>query len=580
MKTKELHKKPQQESVSQGCRETTILLPKESFRKKLGLDPATFSVTEVEEDYYRRLVKKRQGSEKYLFTEILNTGGMGAIFSVVDQDVHRSVAMKVLLPERKQNLNSIESFVKEAKINGFLEHPNIIPLHEFGLLQETGMFFTLKLVRGESLHDILTEMKRGKPEYLKKYTPYVLLNIFRKVCDAVAYAHSMGVIHQDIKPENIIVGHYGEVFLLDWGIARVIGDPKEGRDPGKKCFLAGLASDSEDVAEHEVRIQGSPSFMSPEQATGSIHLVDERTDIFLLGTALYTMFTLKFPHVGKNVAKVLKNARSGNFIPPNIRSPDRQIPEEICRIIMKAMAYLKADRYQSVEEFAQDIDHVIAGKWLPYKIKIFHAGETLIQEGESGEEAYLILSGGVLVTKDMSGTKVVLGTYQEGAIIGEMSLISDEPRSATVQALEKTRVAVLTKPVLSQHLKQLPPYMEKIISALTDRLQQTDTMVNPHLTSDCTAIVLKYLRLIFKDRFGDHSQNAGLPFQELVTEISQDLGIPKNKISNVLETAIYLNLLIRKADKVQIPDMDALARHTRHIKMQTGEGHYTPPPNV
>lgn len=247
---------------------------------------------------------------------------------------------------------------------------------------------------------------------------------------------------------------------------------------------------------------------------------------------------------------------------------------------MKAMAYLKADRYQSVEEFAQDIDHVIAGKWLPYKIKMFNAGEKLIQEGESGEEAYLIVSGSVLVTKDMSGTNVVLGTYRESDIIGEMSLISDEPRSATVQALEKTRVAVLTKHVLSQHLKQLPPYMEKIISALTDRLQQTDTMVNPHLTSDCTAIVLKYLRLIFKDRFGDHSQNAALPFQELVTEISQDLGIPKNKISNVLETAIYLNLLIRKADKVQIPDMDRLARHTRHIKMHTGEGHYASPPSV
>ena len=113
--------------------------------------------------------------------------------------------------------------------------------------------------------------------------------------------------------------------------------------------------------------------------------------------------------------------------------------------------------------------------------------------------------------------------------------------------------------------------MEKILSALTDRLRQADTMIHPHLTSDCTAIVLKYLRLLFKDKFGSNPQHFALPFQEVVKEISQDLGIPGEKICNVLETAIYLKLIIRRDDYIQILDMDTLAHYTRHVKRQTEE---------
>jgi serine/threonine protein kinase len=569
--TEEFHKKSQQESVFQGSTETTIILPEEQFKKNLGVDPASFTATELEEDYYQRLIRKRSGSEKYLFTEVLDVGGMGAIFSVQDQDVHRPLAMKVLLPTRKNVLKTIESFVKEVKINGFLEHPNIIPIHEFGLLKETGIFFTMKLVQGESLGDVLAEMKRGKSEYLQKYNTYVLLSIFRKVCDAVSYAHSMGIIHQDIKPENIIVGHYGEAFLIDWGTAKIVADPEKEQDPVKRRFLTDIAADSDFSTEPENRVHDSPPFMSPEQAKGENHLVDERSDIFLLGATLYTMFTLTLPYAGETLIEVLKKAKARDLIPPEIRSPDRQIPKEICRVIKKAMAKNRADRYQTVEELAQDIDQLIAGRWLSHEIKVFHAGDTLIREGEAGEEAYLIVSGNVLVTKDMSGTNVVLGTYQEGDIIGEMSLISDEPRSATVQALEDTTVAVLTKHMLAQNLKKLPPYMEKILSALTDRLQHTDTMIHPHLASDCTAIVLKYLRLLFKDRFGNNPRHFALPFRAIVEEISQDLGIPGEKIRNVLETAIYLKLITRKDDHIQILDMKKLVHYTRHVKGQTEE---------
>jgi serine/threonine-protein kinase len=560
--------------ISQNREDMTIVLPKELFRRELDLDSATFTATELEAEYYQHSVKKERGSERYRFKEILDMGGTGAIFSVLDLDLPRPLAMKVLLPKRKNIVKTIGSFVKEAKINGFLEHPNIIPIHEFGLLKETGIFFTMKLVQGETLQDILREMRRENPEYLKKYTTYLLLSIFRKVCDAIAYAHAMGIIHQDIKPDNIIVGHYGEVFLIDWGAAKIVGDPNEENDPVKRTFLTDMLSDFESLTDQKGRFQGTPSFMSPEQARGEKQLLDTRSDIFLLGATLYTIFTFTPPYVGKTLNEILNKAKTTDLIPPEIRSPDRQIPGEISRIIMKAMASNKIDRYQTVDELSQDIDMLIAGKWLQQEIRVFNAGDSLMREGDVGKEAYLIISGSVLVTKGVSGTEVVLGTYQEGDIIGEMSLISEEPRSATVQALDETTVAVLTKEMLSQNLKKLPPYMEKILLALTDRLQQTDTMIHPYLTSDCTAIALKQLRLIFKDRFGDQTQNFTVPFQEIVEEISQDLGIPSKKVRNVLETAIHLDLMIiNKDDTIQIPDMNKLTLYTNRVKMQNGEGY-------
>jgi serine/threonine-protein kinase len=335
----------------------------------------------------------------------------------------------VLLPPRKSHVSTIKGFVKEAKIHGLLEHPNIIPLHELGLLHEAGLFFTMKQVQGETLTEILTAIKRGNPDYLEKYTTYALLSIFRKVCDAIAYAHSLGIIHQDIKPDNIIVGQYGEVFLIDWGAARVVGDVNK---EGLAQFLLLKDMQAETESGSLGRLQGTPSFMSPEQACSERHEVDIRSDIFLLGATLYTIFTLTLPYMGKTVSDVLQKAKTRKLIPPDQRSPERQIPEEACRIILKAMAYHKTDRYQTVEALAQDIDLLIAGRWPQQDTREFRTGDTLMQEGDVGEEAYLILDGSVLVTKERGGTSIVLGIYQEGDIVGEMSLISEEPRSATI----------------------------------------------------------------------------------------------------------------------------------------------------
>ena len=548
----------------------TVFLPKARIKEALGSDPIAFTVTEEEDAYYRELLKQRQVREKYSVTDVISQGGLGTVFKVQEQDLlDRALAMKVLSPERKLDPKSIKSLVKEAKITGFLEHPNIISLHEFGLLHETGFFFTMKLVRGETLADILSGLKRRKPEYLKTYHSYVLLNIFRKVCDAVSYAHSMGVLHLDIKPHNIIVGPYGQVFLTDWGAARVIGNPDAEEDPVKQRFWREMLTVPESSSEQRDGVQGTLPLMSPEQAKGEFHLLDERSDIFLLGATLYTMFTLSFPYVGKNTFEVLQKAQRRKLIPPDKRSLSLQIPEEISRVIMKAMEARQEDRYDSVVELARAIDQLLAGRWVPYITKQFKAGDKIVQQGEVGDEAYLILSGSVLVTRKMSDKNVVLGTYQSREIIGEMALLSKEPHSATIHALDKTTVAVLSRQMFFKHLGKLPPYIEKTLSALTNRLEQTDVMSHPQITSDCTAVVLKYLRLLFKDRCGLEPEEYCLPLGGLLEEVSQDLGIPYEKIKNVVETAMYLELLEKGDRQLSIPDMRRLEQYIERTKLRS-----------
>ncbi len=525
-----------------------------------------FEASALETEYYHRAVKRGHGAGKYRFQRNLVSGGMGSILDVMDQDLQRPLAMKVILSKFKGKEDTLTDFIAEAKITGLLEHPNIIPVHELSLTQETGLFFTMKLLtQGEALIDILNEIRKGNPEYVEKYNTYHLLNIFRKVCDAVSFSHSRDIVHQDIKPHNIMVAPYGEVLLMDWGIATFVGDLEAEKDPAMREFHAhimALTQGKDDI------IKGSPTYMSPEQVQGDPRFLDRRSDIFLLGATLYHMFTFEAPYFGKDIYEIIHKAEAGELIPPQLRNPSRQIPEEICRIIMKAMAHEKADRYQRVEELASDIDDLISGKWSQQEKRMFSAGEMLMRQGETGEEAYLILKGKVQVFIETDDRRVDLATLKEGDVIGEMALISKEKltRSASVEALERTEAAVLTKHVISQNLKKLPPYMEKIVSTLTDRLRAANENVHPHLSGDAGYYILKQLRMIFRDRSDSKIEKFKLPVQEVIKEISDDLGISTQRVKEVLLKAAKAKLIAGRRGMVRIPDLVELTRFTNFEK--------------
>ncbi|NTW78459.1 MAG: serine/threonine protein kinase, partial [Syntrophaceae bacterium] len=249
-------------------------------------------LTEAEKKQYQRAVPRAKNTPKYKFQGKLISGGMGAILEVIDQDFHRPTAMKVIKPSFKKDERALADFIREAKITAMLEHPNIIPVHELGLSDETGLFFTMKLMQGEPLNHILNEIKKGNAAYQEKYNEYSLMNIFRKICDAVDFAHSKNIIHRDIKPHNVIVGRYGEVLLMDWGLALYIGNPEKEEDPSQKevCIdILKLTDKGRNI------IQGSPAYMSPEQAEGDSTQLDKKTDIFLLAATFYHVLALEAP---------------------------------------------------------------------------------------------------------------------------------------------------------------------------------------------------------------------------------------------------------------------------------------------
>jgi len=306
----------------------------------------------------RDIISQAQKDTKYIIDKVIGQGGMGAVLGTIDQDIRRKVAMKVMLPKNRSDTLKIRRFLEEAQVTGQLEHPNIVPVHEIGIDETARIYFTMKLVQGENLESIITKCADANETYVKKYSLGVLLQLFMKVVDGMSYAHAKGVLHRDLKPENIMVGNFGEVLVMDWGIAKILGQEST------------LSSDADTETKKsnrqtmtmEGRIMGTPAYMSPEQACGHISELDQRSDIFSLGGMLYKILTFCHPYEGPTIEEALEQAQDFDLIPPDVRTPERNIPPELTAICMKAMAYDKEDRYENAAEINTDLQLYLDGK--------------------------------------------------------------------------------------------------------------------------------------------------------------------------------------------------------------------------
>ena len=248
------------------------------------------------------------------------------------------------LSERKD----YEHFLSEAFLTATLEHPNIIPLYDTGLNDKLEPYFTMKLIEGKNLKEHISQAKN---ESLEAYTIQDLLDLFLKVCDAIAFAHSKNIIHLDIKPENIRLGHYGEVLVCDWGIAKIIEDDNYSHD-------SRIDLDPNIINDHTLdgTIKGTIGYMAPEQIDTSLASKNKQTDIYQLGGILYSLLTLKKPLTGATLEEAMNKTISGDIMPATqVKNPYFKIPEALNAVAMKALSTEQHLRYSSVPELREDI---------------------------------------------------------------------------------------------------------------------------------------------------------------------------------------------------------------------------------
>ncbi|VGO20970.1 serine/threonine-protein kinase [Pontiella sulfatireligans] len=302
--------------------------------------------------------------ERYREINKIAEGGEKKVALVHDHRLDRRVAMARSV--RADNLQDQEQFLREARLTANLAHPNIMPVYNMGFDPDGVPFFSMELVPGDSLKTIVKKLRDGDEGYRRDYPLETLLNIFIKVCDAIAYAHSRGVLHLDIKPDNIRVGEFGEVLVCDWGLARVMNTP-EDRLSGEDSEQ--LDADVLNDMTLSGTMKGTPGFMAPEQTLAYAEKT-EQTDIYALGALLYMLLAHELPVQGSSANEVVQNTREGKVVPPRRRKPDARIPKGLSAVMMKALALEPANRYESVLALRQEISCFLSG----YPTQAEHAG--------------------------------------------------------------------------------------------------------------------------------------------------------------------------------------------------------------
>ena len=271
---------------------------------------------------------------RYKFIRSIGFGGMKGVLLVHDRDTGRDVAMAIMPDFRYRPIHDLNRFVREARITAKLEHPNIVPVYDIGIDNSGSPFFTMKYLRGSTLAVLLKRLRAGDAEIAENFPQTRLLQMFVRVCNAVAFAHSMGICHFDLKPGNIHCGDFGEVQVIDWGLS---GDISTG-ETGK--------------------IKGTPGYMAPELISGAV-APGKAADIYALGGILYAILTLDSPFAGLSQQEILNRTAMGKLIPPSLVGP--QCPIGLEAICMKAMAFDPAERYQDAMEIRSDINAFLTG---------------------------------------------------------------------------------------------------------------------------------------------------------------------------------------------------------------------------
>jgi len=287
-------------------------------------------------------------------------GGLGEVFVALDQSLNREVAIKEIQERHANDPASRNRFVLEAEITGRLEHPGIVPVYDLGHHPDGRPYYAMRFVRGETLKEAIRSFHaadvHGRSPGERTLAFRQLLRRFIDACNAVAYAHSRGVLHRDLKPANIMLGKYGETLIVDWGLAKPVGRDRASADSAEESLRpAASSSITETIAGTAV---GTPAYMSPEQASGRLGTLGPTTDIYGLGSCLYTLLTGNPPVEDGEVGEVLRRVQRGEITPP--RRVNARTPLALEAVCLKAMALSPDDRYPAALSLAGDVEHWLA----------------------------------------------------------------------------------------------------------------------------------------------------------------------------------------------------------------------------
>ena len=318
-----------------------------------------------------RLRRHTASADRFRVEGEVGRGGMGSVLRVWDEDLRRPLAMKVALPGER-DMRTLGRFVEEAQITAQLDHPGIVPVHEAGVDQRGDVWFTMRLVHGDDLRVIYQRVADGQNGWTRTRALGVLL----KVCEAMSYAHDRGVLHRDLKPANIMVGNYGEVYVMDWGLARVEGRP-DLHDLAlvevPASAAAPVASSRADLRQQDRhatlltrdgQVLGTPAYMAPEQAHGDKAATDRRADVYAVGAMLYHLLAGRAPyqvgHTTRPDHELLELLRQGP--PAPVQHHSAEVSPELLAIVDRAMRRDPAQRYADMTELAADLRAYLEGR--------------------------------------------------------------------------------------------------------------------------------------------------------------------------------------------------------------------------
>jgi serine/threonine-protein kinase len=389
-------------------------------------------------------------AERYEDRGQIAVGGMATVRALWDRLLGRPLAAKRLKGDPTGD--SQDRFVAEARITGGLDHPNILPIYDLCFDPADGTpRLLMKLVEGQTLGSLLQEATEP-PSGMRLER---VLEVILKVCDAISFAHSRGVIHRDLHPRNVMVGSHGQVYVMDWGLAV----RRDELVPGD-----GTPSDATFGS-------GTPAYMAPEQAWGRTNELDERTDVFGIGAMLYEMLTLRAPFESRH-GDAISLARECRIVPPDEVVPASSPPARLCAIAMKALAKAREHRYQTVEALRDDVEGFLrSGGW--FAAQRFQSGSLMIQEGEIGDRAYIVSEGTCEVFRTVGERTERLRVVGPGGVVGEVGLFTGTRRVASVRAVTEVVALVVTRDALEREFGRAG-WMRSFVEAGIARFAELD----------------------------------------------------------------------------------------------------------